>query len=196
MRSFIVIKISWRDFLYNGKKVVVKNRILFIGSDILGKAHKRLYSPRLDIAFAPLNLNPDTVSIASELYKCIERKCREINMFVDKLKESCRSNALNYKRDLMEFRKFLYMWLINRHPGSLDPVEVIGEVDYILENPRSFIALEVCFTGFMKHTLGSLVNASILGYYGVIITNTSMLKKILRLKYYILSVPLLKNEKL
>ena len=186
--------LNLRDFLYHDGEVIIQNRTLITGMDVLGRAHTRLYSPKPDLAFAPFNLSPRSADAMSRLCECIERNCLEIKEFIVKLRNSCRKNAEKYKEELKEYKE-LIIWLINHSRGSLDPIEVIGKVNPITRNPRSFIAVEICFSGSMKHTLGSLVNASLLGYYGVLVVNDKMLKKALRLKYYLLSIATLKEIK-
>ena len=185
--------LSWRDFLYSDGEIIIKNRELLIGSDILGRTSRKIYSPKPDLALAPFALKPKAADNILNLCRCIERECQEIRIFIDYLKESCRRNAENYREELKEFRELISMWIMDHSLRSLDPVEVIGKVKPITRTPRSFIAVEVCFSGTMKHTLGSLVNASLLGYYGVVVTNDQMLMKALRLKYYLLSITTLKE---
>lgn len=185
--------ISVRDFLYNNSEAVISNKTLIAGSDILGQAHARLYSPKPDLAFAPFNLSSKSASVMRKLYKCIEDDCQNIKKFIETLKNSTIKNAETYRRELEKYKDLIYIWLTDHFLRSLDPVDVIGKVKPITRNPRSFIAVEVCFSGSMKHTLGSLLNASILGYYGIVVVNNKMLRKALRLKYYLLSITALKE---
>ncbi len=153
------------DFLYQDGSVIISNRPLFVGSDIFGRYRRRLYSPIPDLAFAPFNLQEKTAQIMSDLCECVEKKCSLIGSFIKGLLASYRSNIEKYQL-----------------------VAKMNSVEAVNMNPRSLITVEVCFSGSMKHTFGSLINASILGYYGVLVTNDSMLPRALRLKYYLLSV--------
>ena len=47
--------------------------------------------------------------------------------------------------------------------------KLLIDIRPISGNPRCFIEIEACFTGTSKHVLGSLINSSILGYYGVLV---------------------------
>ena len=181
------------DFLYRNRKVVIKDMSLFKGTDILSKAGRRLYTPKPDLAFAPFNLSPSTSKIMYKLCKCLENECERIGHLKNKLIESCRENADKYRQELEEFKELISIWGINSI--SLDPVDAICGFESITKNPRSFIAVEVSFSGSMKHTMGSIINASLLGYYGVLVVNNHMLRKALRLKYYLLSIPFIKNIK-
>ena len=184
-------RIQLEDFLYKNRKVVIKDVSLFKGTDILSKAGRRLYTPKPDLAFAPFNLSSKTSEIMYDLCNCLENKCGRIKHLKKKLIESYRENVDVYRKELEEFKELMSIWSINS--TSSDPVDKIFRFKGITKNPRSFIAVEVSFSGSMKHTMGSIINASLLGYYGVLVVNNYMLRKALRLKYYLLSIPSIKK---
>ena len=167
---------SLDELLYQGNAIVVKNKDLFlrsIGMDVLSRAKTRLYTPRPDLAIGPfnfvsgLNLN--------RIVECI-LKNDIIKHFIDKLKEMNENNISEYKREL-------------ERSGGSELTKIWFIQNYVDEsrrhNPRCFIAIEVCFSGSLKDTLGSIVNASILGYYGLVIANERMYDKVLRTQYYL-----------
>lgn len=168
------------DFLYESE-VIISNKYILVGSDRLGKIHRKLYSPKPDLALAPFNLQEKTSRKILDLCRYIKEHCPSIKLFVNELKKCYYDNVKKYEKEIRPY-------MIGNHSAK-----VMGEILEVNKNPRSFIAVEVCFSGSMKHTLGSLVNASILGYYGILVTNTKMLLKALRLKYYLISITRLKK---
>jgi hypothetical protein len=52
-------------------------------------------------------------------------------------------------------------------------------------NPRCLLAVEIVFNGSSKHILGDITNASMMGYYGIVVANDKMLDKVKRVYSYI-----------
>jgi len=52
-------------------------------------------------------------------------------------------------------------------------------------NPRCMLAIEVVFSGSSKHILGDITNASMMGLYGIVVANNSMVNKVKRIFEYV-----------
>jgi len=58
-------------------------------------------------------------------------------------------------------------------------------------NPRCTLAIEISFSGSSKHILGDIANASIIGLFGLVITNDKTDKKARRINEYINKIKML-----
>ena len=121
------------------------------GRDRVSSARPLLYAPQPDIAFGPFNLCKHTSQHMQGLCSHLEEQ-QPISSFLDKLREANQYNVTTYMAGINNYDRKL---LMNIRPIS--------------DNPRCFIEIEVSHSGSRKHVLGSLINSSILGYYGVLV---------------------------
>jgi len=172
--------LAYQDFVFpdDGSLIVIDRQIIAKarGDDEIARSKDVLYAPRVDVAIAPFNLQPGTARYMAKICEYIERS-DGMRMWLDFLKERYYENL---RRVLGNF--------VAPESASIMDVELLSK-----RNPRCFVAVEVCFGGSRKHTLGSLVNASLLGYYGVVVTGDSIPRKkvitvesVIRLKYYLM----------
>lgn len=56
---------------------------------------------------------------------------------------------------------------------------------FLNKNPRCLLAIEVSFSGTSKHFMGDLINASMMGLIGIVITNDKNEKKISKISKYL-----------
>jgi len=170
-------KPSLEDYLFYDKSAItIRKRIIRLQiRDSLTRDIREIYGPMPDIALAPFNLKEKTAINMSYVCRYVENE-KIMKSWIKELKQYYRENVKRYP----EYRSI---------PTKVTPLE---------RNPRCFIAIEICFTGSRKHTLGSMVNASILGYYGILVTRGGesekgvKLKDALKLKQYLLKIQELK----
>jgi len=173
-------KPNFKDYLFYDKSAIaIKKRVirLQVRDRLTGQVNHtyRIYTPMPDIALAPFNLKEETARYMCNICEYLEKK-KFITRWIEELK-------LYYEEN------------IKRYPEYED---TLIQVIPLRKNPRCFIAVEVCFTGSKKHTLGSMVNASLLGYYSILVTREDesekgvKLKDALKLKQYLLKVQELK----
>jgi len=100
---------------------------------------RELYSPRLDIAIGPFNID-----------------------------ENIEYNQNNIKSTIFSKRSFIETMLQNSEPPT-NTFTLDRFLNNINQNPRCFLAIEIENSGSSKHMLGNIVNVSILASIGVVI---------------------------